>query len=136
MAVSVYRLKGVGLASPRALPPEPTHLAALQTAANSRGSRIAVWQTGVAGLNWLDALVAREQAIEVRGRGYPNHYFAPARNLLTQILEGPPEAKAVWGHDAGDILGPNWAGQTSIDRAAAAECSPDEWLLVEAWDES
>jgi hypothetical protein len=43
---------------------------------------------------------------------------------------------ATWSHDAGDVLTSEWEGKTAIDRAAAAECSPDEWLLVEAWDES
>jgi hypothetical protein len=51
-------------------------------------------------------------------------------------LRPPPEANAVWRHDAGDVVGPNWAGQTTIGRSAAMECDPDEWLLVEAWDES
>jgi len=27
-------------------------------------------------------------------------------------------------------------GKTVVDRAAAAGCRPDEWLLVEAWDDS
>ena len=69
------------------------------------------------------------------GDGYPNHFFAPARHLLAPIVERPPNARATWIHDAGDILGPSWEGQTSLDTAALRRVPPDEWLLVEAWRE-
>ena len=69
------------------------------------------------------------------GDGYPNHFFAPARHLLAPIVERPPNARATWIHDAGDILSPSWEGQTSLDTAALRRVPPDEWLLVEAWRE-
>jgi hypothetical protein len=31
---------------------------------------------------------------------------------------------------------PWWEGKTTIDEAALDSCDPEEWLLVEAWDES
>lgn len=35
-----------------------------------------------------------------------------------------------------DILSEKWEGKTVVDRLAAAACREEEWLLVEAWDES
>jgi hypothetical protein len=134
--VSVYRLEGVDLPFPNLLSPDASRQQLLRDAASSRGTRIAVWQAGVDGLRWIDNLVKNGQAIALPGNGYPFHFFAPARHLLTPISEGPPQANAVWRHDPGDILTSKWEGRTTIDQEAVARCSPDEWLLVEAWDES
>jgi hypothetical protein len=101
-----------------------------------KGTRLAVWQTGLGGLDWLDALVKSGQAVDLGGSGYPCRYTAPAENLIPHIIETPPGARAVWITGAGDTVTDKWDGQTVIDRAAADACRPDEWLLVEAWDES
>jgi hypothetical protein len=76
------------------------------------------------------------KAIALPGSGYPDHFFAQARHLLPEILEEPPHANAIWVRDSGDVLTERWVARTSVDCAAADECSPDEWLLVEAWDQS
>jgi hypothetical protein len=133
--ISVYRLQGNAQAVLNALHPD-TADQILREAAGSPRSRIAVWQAGLDGLDWIDQLVEHGQAIALPGNGYPNHFFAPAHQLLTALMEGPPEAKEAWTFDAGDVIGPAWEGRTVVDEAAAAECRPDEWLLVEAWDES
>jgi hypothetical protein len=52
------------------------------------------------------------------------------------LLNGPPEANKVWGLSEGDIILPGWIGKTWMDVDAIGRCSDDEWLLVEAWDES
>lgn len=134
--VSVYRLEGTDPAFVAAGPIDDAREEALRKAAESPGSRIAVWQTGLHGLDWIDELVRQGRAIALPGVGYPDRFFALARDLLTPILDGPPHARAVWGHDPGDVLVSGWEGRTAIDRAAAALCAPQEWLLVEAWDES
>ena len=66
------------------------------------------------------------------GNGYPSQ----AQHLVEQILKGPPEANECWLYDRHDILGKDWPGRTMNDLTAAGECRPEEWLLVEAWDES
>jgi hypothetical protein len=95
-----------------------------------------VCQAGVYGLRWIDELVENKKAIALPGNGYPFRFFAPARHVLGPIREGPPQANVVWRHDPGDILASEWLGRTTIDEEALAQCDPDEWLLVEAWDES
>jgi hypothetical protein len=102
-----------------------------------RGKRVAVWQTGMHGLDWIGDLVAREKALELAGGGYPNAYLALARDLVPQILEGPPMANEVWSSGPHDILDfSRWAGKTVIDQTETRLISPEEWLFVEAWDES
>jgi hypothetical protein len=134
--ISVYRLECVDLAFPSLISRDAAQEQPLREAASSLAARIAVWQTGLGGLEWIRDLVSNGQAIELPGAGYPNRYFAPAKLLLPPILQGPPSANAGWIAGPHEILTPEWEGRTTIDRAAAAGCNPDEWLLVEAWDES
>jgi hypothetical protein len=66
------------------------------TPETSAGTRLAVWQTGLYGLRWLDELVAEGRAIDLGGNGYPNRYTAAAEHLLPRILAKPPEARDTW----------------------------------------
>ena len=94
------------------------------------GARLAVWQTGYAGLDWIRKLVEAGQVISLGGDGYPYRYTAPTERLLPRILDGPPNADRAWIYDVGDIIGDAWEGQTVIDREEAGRCSKDEWLLI------
>jgi len=120
--VSVYRQTDEGTSAATATSPE--------------GPRLAAWQTGLDGLNWLDELVTDGKAIDLGGNGYPCRYTATAKFLIPRILDKPPGARGTWIAGASDVLSKRWEGKTLVDRAAAAACRPDEWLLVEAWDES
>ena len=59
-----------------------------------------------------------------------------AAHIVSRFREDPPEAKAVWSFDAGDIITPQWLGKTTKDPETIDACRPDEWLLIQAWDES
>ena len=65
--VSVYRQTDGGTSPAIAESPEDT--------------RLAVWQTGLGGLDWFDELVKAGKAIDVGGDGYPCRYTAMAANL-------------------------------------------------------
>jgi hypothetical protein len=106
------------------------------TAESEPGSRIAVWQTGAGGLEWLHALVKQGHAIDLLGNGYPNRYTAQAKQLLPVIAAGPPCANQSWICGKDDVIGSGWAGETTFDEGLAHECAADEWLMVVAWDES
>jgi hypothetical protein len=106
------------------------------TSRSMTGARLAVWQTGVGGVRWLDELVKAGKAIDLGGDGYPSQYTAPARELLPRISVNPPLAREPWLSDPGDTLSEKWEGKTVIDADEIAACLPDEWLTVEAWDES
>jgi len=55
---------------------------------------------------------------------------------MALIDEGLPDERQCWHSDPGDILSDRWLGRTTINGELLARCDPDEWLLVEAWDES
>ena len=120
--ISVYRLLDGGRAPAAADSPE--------------GTQLAVWQTGLGGLDWLDELVKAGKAIDLGVQGLCGRYTATAAELLPRVAEGPPHAKPIWSAGPYDILTDRWEGRTVIDQTAVAKCRPDEWLLVEAWDES
>lgn len=120
--ISVYRLPGGGR--------EPASLE------SDHVERIAVWQTGLNGLGWIDALVEQGRGVCLGGSGYPSRYTARAKDVLPTVQAGPPEANGVWILGPHDKVGPGWEGRTVIDADLARDCADEEWLLIEAWDES
>lgn len=106
------------------------------TSESPASKRLAIWQTGLGGLEWIDELVKKNEAIDLGGNGYPNKYTAKAKTLIPYISDKPPLAKEVWSSDEGDVLLDTWVGKTVIDRNEIKDCSPDEWLIIEAFDES
>ncbi|MEO8563733.1 MAG: hypothetical protein ABI601_16765 [bacterium] len=95
-----------------------------------------MWQTGLAGLRWLDELVNEQKAIALGGNGYPLEYTAMATHVIPRLRGGPPKAIAKWTFDAGDNITEKWLGKTTMDSTAMDACRPNEWLIVQAWDES
>lgn len=100
------------------------------------GQRLAIWQTGLGGLDWIEELVKKGGATDLGGNGYPLRYTANAKNLTPIIMDGPPLAKETWSSDDGDVLLENWEGKTVLDKPEIEKCNPDEWLIIEAFDES
>lgn len=106
------------------------------TPGSALGPEMAVWQTGMDGLDWLDALAESGSALCLGGNGYPLRYTALAGHAIAIIRRGPPEANDVWVAGEHDTLATNWYGTTHLDEALLAQCRQDEWLMFEAWDES
>ena len=89
------------------------------TADSPEGTLLARWEAGLNGLDWLDELVKEGKAIDLGGNGYPCRYTAAAEYLFPRIVDMPPGAKVVWS-----------------SALLVAQCRLDEWLIVEAWDQS
>ena len=123
--ISVYRQKDGG-GSP----------ATAESAESGEGTRLAVWQTGVDGLDWLRELVKEGKVVDLGGNGYPSLFTATAEVIVPRIVDTPPAARDQWLLDAGDIVTDKWEGKTVVDGAVAAQCPAGEWLIVEVWDES
>lgn len=100
------------------------------------GSRVAQWQGQLDAIDWLRDLTHIGDVVELGGNGYPSMMTARAGAVLPVIESGPPYANKFWLADATDILTPKWIGRTVFDSEVAGECDPDEWLIVEIWDES
>ncbi|HET9625093.1 MAG TPA: hypothetical protein VFP84_27185 [Kofleriaceae bacterium] len=112
----------------------------------AKGTRLAVWQTRVNGLDWIHELVKQKKAFHLGGDGYPYRFTAIAEHVIARIRDGqPPAANEVWQMDFGDtvVLPPGktmadlpelW--KTQRDLPAMDACHPQEWLIIVAWDES
>jgi hypothetical protein len=100
------------------------------------GTRLAVWQAALGGLGWLDELVKLQKAIDLGGNGYPREYTAMVIHIVPRLRGDPPLAKPVWTFDKGDIITREWLGKMTKDLEAMDACRPDEWLIIQAWDES
>jgi hypothetical protein len=123
--ISVYRMKNGGKAP-----------AAPGSASSAQGKRLASWQAGWGGIDWIEELVKQGKALNLGGDGYPVWFTASAEHLVSPILSGPPEARKVWAYEEGDVLLKEWVGKTVLDQAELKRCSPQEWLLIEVFDES
>jgi hypothetical protein len=66
----------------------------LARADSEKGASVAIWQTGVWGLRWIDELVETGQAIDLGGNGYPRCYTAQAEYLIPSIIDSPQRRTA------------------------------------------
>lgn len=119
--ISVNRQKDGGLSPAKARP--------------QCGDLLAVWQADIKGLDWINELVEHGEAISLGGNGYPTLYTAPAKCLLPSLQPSPPMAREHWGYPEGSTFSGE-PSKTRIHLEAIADCHPDEWLIVQAWDES
>jgi hypothetical protein len=120
--ISVYRQKNGG-DTPSCFGDEP-------------GDRLAVWQAGLQGLRWLHRLVESGCAVDLGGNGYPCKFSARAADVIPHLVGEPPDANPTWLIGEGDVVLPNWLGKTTKASEVINACSPTEWLLIQAWDES
>jgi hypothetical protein len=98
---------------------------------------LAVWQSGIGGISWLDELAQGGHALKTSHCGYPESYVIRAGAFKRQREEGLPDEKASWTFGHGDVVDFDlWVGKTAIDLETLRRVPDDEWLLVEAWDES
>lgn len=105
------------------------------------GTRVAVWQAGLGGLTWIEEAARRVGGVALARNGYPNWYLVLAKDVQQTLRDRVPYKPPMhefprWISGEGDIILPGWAGKTTINVEQLDACSPDEWLLVEAWDES
>ena len=87
------------------------------TAQSSHGNHFASW--GEEKLAWLDELVKAGEAIDLGGDGYPCRYTAAAEHLIPLITDTLTGVR-----------------NKVVNAAEVTRCRPEEWLLVEAWDQS
>lgn len=107
--ISVYR-------QPSETSPERVHLAS--------------WTGSLGALDWVHRLVAAERAVRLEfNGGYPCRFGTTASVLLPLFTPNalPSDSPVAKGNGAWNI---------HIDRDEVAQCSPDEQLLIEAWDQS
>ena len=95
---------------------------------SNEDAKLASWEVGVSGLRWLDDLVAEGKAVKLNGNGYPTRYEARAVDVLSLVESGnvaPPNNKP-W----------NPMGEIKLQPERIAATSPDQVLVIDAWDQS
>lgn len=106
------------------------------TPSSRLGSRVAEWQAGLSGTDWLEQLSASGNALSLGGDGYPLRFTLKAKTFLPYLTNGLPGARETWLREPGDIVTEKWKGKTTVQENVLDACGPDEWLMIEAWDES
>lgn len=109
----------LGLDDPR-LDPSSEKFSSVRSSPILRGDTLASWSAGLGGLSWLDEPAPCR---ELRGGGYPSVYAVPAEVVLTRV-------------DLDFVSARYPETVSSLDLSAVAAIPSDEWLLVEAWDQS
>jgi len=100
------------------------------------GAKLAVWQTGPWGLDWIKDLVEQNQVVDLGGNGYPFEYTARLERIRPTVLEGAPRTDEPGLIDLKDIPPGAWLRKTAIDREALLACDPGDWVLIQVWDQS
>lgn len=93
------------------------------TANSAIGKCLGAWRAPLGGLKWVDELVKEDKAIDLGGNGYPCRYTATLKHLMPYIVDGPPGSRKT-------------REVQESRKAEITDCRPDEWLLIEAWDQS
>lgn len=98
------------------------------------GATLESWDGGMWGLRWADDLAKAGEAIDLGGNGYPMRYTAQAK-VLRHSRAIP--LRLVW-NQAPVALAVALAGALApVPRKPSLyDCPPDEWLVIEAWDQS
>jgi hypothetical protein len=109
------------------------------TPAHMRRGTIGAWEapgSGMAGLGWLELLVANGRASFLGGAGYPYTYRIKASVLAEALQAGAPYTtprdQLIVGEDY--VARSETIRDFRIDWTALHECPPDEELFLEAWD--
>lgn len=107
-------------------------------------SLLARWMCDPSGLDWLRPLIEQGKVRQTKHHGYPNQYVGRAADILPLIQQGEAirsRGLGVWviGVDEGDeyAIPPSGAhGHVVIHEDRMARCPDDQWLTVDAWDQS
>ena len=103
-----------------------------------RSNRVACWQTGLGGIQWLDAMVGRSEALLFSCAGYPEIYIASALSIKSALRFGVPlhDSPPVIGTDPGSeyYLPAGWVGEVSLDVRRLDATRDARLITVEAWD--
>lgn len=88
----------------------------------SAETSLASWTAGLGGTEWLDALVRENKAKNLGGNGYPNSYSAKGNEILPLLM--PESISSIGG------------ANVRLKTDQITNCSTDENLIIEAWDQS
>ena len=105
-------------------------------AGQPKASKLAVWQVGLYGLDWLRDRIGDGEVVSLGGNGYPFEFSATGRVILSEIESRMALPRRVWALGEHDVVTPAWLGKDTFYEGAIALCEGSEWLHIVAWDQS
>jgi hypothetical protein len=107
-----------------------------QESSTDKSKSLMSWSSGIGGLDWLDQLVKDGLAQDLGGNGYPCKYSAKAGVILSKIAPLLPNYAGKFAIGDDNVLVGEKHWEIRVNQPKIDACSPDETLLIEAWDES
>ncbi len=96
------------------------------------GGKIAVWSTGLDGMDWLKDLEKNGDGVDLGGDGYPYKFTIPAK-ALTSYLDLLRPDSPLWKRGlADDVFIRRHEGVVNIE--SLNDCDPDDWLMIRVCD--
>jgi len=103
----------------------------------SRDQTIASWMMGSSGTSWLRELVKEGKATDVAiNCGYPHVFSMKARDLIPILINGIPQSGGGLVIGENYVIDGNRIWDLNINAELLANCSPDDELVIDAWDQS
>lgn len=108
----------------------------LRSIDDRKARRLASWETGIGGIDWLKTLVDQGMAKQLSADGYPCRWTAAAADVIPLIMAGPPahKGRVVFGDDS--LAPPTQLDVAFIRKHVIESCAPTSTLTIEAWDQS
>lgn len=94
---------------------------------------LAKWEVAPEGINWIIDLVEARKAEQIKYGGYPNRYVVRAIHALPVLTS---ELSSHTLPAPGDGMQTTWPKNIELHPDCITSCSPDQLLVIEAWDQS
>lgn len=105
--------------------------------ADNHQPALAAWRYGYEGIDWLEDLVQNGIIENLGGNGYPTKFRAKARHIIPRLKSGlPPQHLHPEYFQSERYLPPSWNGKLVINQLELDKCYDDDFLTIEAWDQS
>ncbi len=97
---------------------------------------VAHWLVGYSGIDWLEDMVKTGLATCLNSSGYPCQYRMLWKDLLPELLIQPKPHRGPPVIGEGYAMESGWTDPKKINREALARRQSDDWMIVDAWDQS
>ncbi|MBA4057904.1 MAG: hypothetical protein C0490_24520 [Marivirga sp.] len=102
----------------------------------SQENILANWRVGLGGDNWLNELVAADNAKCLGGSGYPIRYLTKLKHVLPIIHLGPPDHKGPLVIGENYVRESGWTSSRTINLEKLKHENPENMIVIDTWDES
>ena len=103
---------------------------------DNKAAVLAMWETSVGGIDWINKLAKDGKATQLSNGGYPNRYTAKAGEVLPILARGIPDHDdmMIFGEDY--VMPAGWKGNITMHQDRISACAPGQVLTLDVWDQS